>query len=64
MSKKVTVSKSAQNELIKIMASKQKGKHKFDAPQLRNATDLMGESFPELSPKSKAAYITAWMKAK
>lgn len=59
---KVTVRKKAQNELIKIMASKQKGKHKFDAPQLRNAADLVAESLPELSEPSKYAYYLAMSK--
>lgn len=61
---KVTVRKKAQNELIKIMASKQKGKHKFDAPQLRNAADLVAESLPELSEPSKYAYYLAMLNKK
>lgn len=61
--KKVTVSKAAQNELIKIMASKQNAKAKLNAGQLREAAKMALESILELSSKSKAEITAAMVRS-
>ncbi len=63
MSKKVTVSKSAQNELIKIMGAKQNAKHKLNAGQLREAAKMALESVLELSAKSQAEIAAAMIQS-
>jgi hypothetical protein len=63
MSKKVTVSKSAQNELIKIMSAKQNAKHKLNAGALREAAKITLEALLELSSKSKAEITAAMVRS-
>lgn len=63
MSKKVTVSKSAQNELIKIMALKQNSKAKLNAGQLREAAKMALESVLELSAKSQGEIARAMLES-
>lgn len=60
---KVTVSKSAQNQLIKIMSTKQNAKLKLNAGALREAAKITLESILELSPKAKVELAAALIKS-
>lgn len=63
MSKKVTVSKAAQNELIKLMSAKQNAKNKLNAGSLREAAKMALESILELSAKSQAEIAAAMIRS-
>ena len=60
---KVKVSKTAQNELIRIMSKKQNAKNKLNAGSLREAAKIALESILELSAKSQAEIAAAMIRS-
>lgn len=60
---KVKVSKTAQNELIRIMGKKQNAKNKLNAGSLREAAKIALESILELSAKSQAEIAAAMIRS-